>query len=203
MGHCLMMRKGEVHTAPIPLPSGYTKLAYIQSSGTQYIDTGFRPNQASRVDMVAQMPAILKYPAFFGTRAGSNALFWLYANDAETAIYGYGSAKPRATCTMTDLLAIKADANTLYVNGDVLITAATSTFETDFPLYLFAVNNSGQYQYPAEMKLYQCKISDQNGAARFFIPCKNDAGAVGLYDVVGRQFYGNAGTGTFTAGEVA
>lgn len=182
------------------LPEGYTQLEYIQSSGTQYIDTGFRPNQASRVDMVAQMPAILKYPAFFGTRAGSKALFWLYANDAETAIYGYGSAKPRATCTMTDLLAIKADANMLYVNGDVLITAATSTFETDFPLYLFAVNNSGQYQYPAGMKLYQCKISDQKGAARFFIPCKNDAGAVGLYDVVGREFYGNAGTGNFEAG---
>lgn len=182
------------------LPEGYTQLEYIQSSGTQYIDTGFRPNQASRVDMVAQMPAILKYPAFFGTRAGSNALFWLYANDAKTTIYGYGSAKPRATCTMTDLLVIKADANTLYVNGDVLITAATSTFETDFPLYLFAVNNSGQYQYPAGMKLYQCKISDQKRTARFFIPCKNVAGAVGLYDVVGMKFYGNAGTGSFTAG---
>lgn len=45
MGHCLMMRKGEVHTAPIHLPSGYTKLAYIQSSGTQYIDTGVKPDQ--------------------------------------------------------------------------------------------------------------------------------------------------------------
>lgn len=184
------------------LPEGYTEVQYIQSSGTQYIDTGFRPNQASRVDMVAQMPAILKYAAFFGTRAGSKALFWLYANDAETAIYGYGSAKPRATCTMTDLLAIKADANTLYVNGDVLITAATSTFETDFPLYLFAVNNSGQYQYPAEMKLYQCKISDQKGTARFFIPCKNAGGAVGLYDLVNGKFYGNAGSGSFTAGPV-
>ena len=31
------------------LPSGYTELEYIQSSGTQYIDTGFKPNQDTRV----------------------------------------------------------------------------------------------------------------------------------------------------------
>ena len=52
MGKCLFMRKGESHTAPKQgLPSGYTELAYIQSSGTQYINTGFKQNQNSRVVM--------------------------------------------------------------------------------------------------------------------------------------------------------
>ena len=45
MGHCLFMRKGSVHKKPSLLPSGYTELAYIQSSGTQYIDTGVKPDQ--------------------------------------------------------------------------------------------------------------------------------------------------------------
>ena len=31
------------------LPDGYTKLEYLQSSGTQYIDTGVYPNQDTRV----------------------------------------------------------------------------------------------------------------------------------------------------------
>lgn len=31
------------------LPSGYTPLEYIKSSGTQYINTGFNPNQNTRV----------------------------------------------------------------------------------------------------------------------------------------------------------
>ena len=35
------------------LPSGYTRLEYIESTGTQYIDTGFIPNQDTRIDMVA------------------------------------------------------------------------------------------------------------------------------------------------------
>lgn len=31
------------------LPEGYAEVQYIQSSGTQYVDTGFKPNQDSRV----------------------------------------------------------------------------------------------------------------------------------------------------------
>ena len=33
------------------LPSGYKRLEYIQSTGTQYIDTGFKPNNNTRVVM--------------------------------------------------------------------------------------------------------------------------------------------------------
>ena len=50
MGRVLFMRKGETHTAPAKgLPSGFTKLVYIQSSGTQFIDTGFKPNQNTTI----------------------------------------------------------------------------------------------------------------------------------------------------------
>ena len=31
------------------LPSGYTRLEYIETTGTQYINTGFVPNQDSRI----------------------------------------------------------------------------------------------------------------------------------------------------------
>ena len=31
------------------LPDGYTQLKYIESTGTQYINTGFKPNQDARV----------------------------------------------------------------------------------------------------------------------------------------------------------
>ena len=31
------------------LPEGYAEVQYIQSSGTQYVDTGFKPNQDTRV----------------------------------------------------------------------------------------------------------------------------------------------------------
>lgn len=37
------------------LPAGYTELEYIQSSGTQYIDTGFRANQDTKVILDVQV----------------------------------------------------------------------------------------------------------------------------------------------------
>ena len=53
MGKVLFMRKGETHTAPTKgLPSGFTKLAYIQSSGTQYVDTGVVPNNKGGVHYI-------------------------------------------------------------------------------------------------------------------------------------------------------
>ena len=33
----------------ISLPSGYTQVEYIQSSTTQHINTGFKPNSSSRI----------------------------------------------------------------------------------------------------------------------------------------------------------
>ena len=53
------------------------------------------------------------------------------------------------------------------------------------------------------MALYYCRIFDGDTLLRDYIPCINASGAVGLYDLVGRQFYGNAGTGAFTGSEVA
>lgn len=57
------------------------------------------------------------------------------------------------------------------------------------------------------MRLYSCKIwktvaFEGVPLIRDFIPCKNASGEVGLWDDVNSVFYGNAGTGTFIAGEL-
>lgn len=183
------------------LPDGYTEVQYIQSSGTQYVDTGFVPDEKTRLLMDAQLTATSGYPSLFGARSQNTKMFWLYANTATSIIFGFGSNKPSATCTMSDRLSVDADKNTLTVNGSVLVTATASTFTAAGNLYLCAANNAGKLQYAASMKLYACRIYDNGTLALNFIPCKNAAGAVGLYDTVGAEFYPNAGTGSFTAGE--
>lgn len=183
------------------LPEGYTEVQYIQSSGTQYVDTGFVPDQNTQLLMDAQLTATSGYPSLFGARSQNTKMFWLYANTATSIIFGFGSNKPSADCTMSDRLDIDANKNTLTVNGSVLATATASTFTAAGNLYLCAVNNAGKLQYSASMKLYACQIYDNETLTRNFIPCKNAAGAVGLYDTVGAEFYANAGTGSFAAGD--
>jgi hypothetical protein len=187
----------------VTLPDGYTQLMYLESSGTQYIDAGLKPDQDTRLLMDAQLTSTSNYPSLFGTRNQNKQMFWLFANSATQIIFGFGDSKPSATCTMSDRLAIDANKNTLTVNGSVLATATASTFSADINLYLCATNNYGTLQYLASMKLYSCRIYNNGLMVRDFIPCRNASGTIGLYDLVNGQFYTNAGTGTFTAGEVA
>lgn len=49
-------------------------------------------------------------------------------------------------------------------------------------------------------KLYSCQIYSDSNYVRNFVPCTNQNGEVGLYDLVNDVFYGNAGTGEFIAG---
>ena len=43
--------KGNTSQATSILPSGYTQVDYIQSSGTQYIDTGVAPSTSTGIDI--------------------------------------------------------------------------------------------------------------------------------------------------------
>ena len=184
------------------LPEGYTEVQYIQSTGTQYVDTGFVPNENARLLMDAQLTATSGYPSLFGARSSNTKMFWLYANSATEIVFGFGSSKPTAACTMSNRLSVDANKNTLTVNGSVLVTATASTFTAAGDLYLCAANNAGKLQYAASMKLYSCQIYDDGELIRDFVPCIDPTGAVGLYDIVGAEFYANAGFGTFAAGPV-
>ena len=48
------------------LPGGYTELEYIQSSGTQYVDTGLNPNQDFGVTIDFQMTTVSGWQCIFG-----------------------------------------------------------------------------------------------------------------------------------------
>ena len=55
-------------------------------------------------------------------------------------------------------------------------------------------------QWGQGIKLYSCQIYDNGTLVRDFVPCQTTDGTIGLWDDVNSVFYGNAGTGTFTAG---
>lgn len=182
------------------LPTGYIALEYIQSSGTEYINTGFAPNQDTRVVMDAQLLSTDSYPAFYGSRKADTLMFWLFASKANLVCFSYGSNKPTATCAMADRLLTDANKNVLSVDGAETITATAATFTGAVAMYLFAANNNGALQYPATMRLYSCEIYDNDTLVRDYVPAKTAEGEVGLYEKVTKSFYANAGTGTFTAG---
>lgn len=184
------------------LPSGYTELEYIQSSGTQYIDTGFKPNQDTRVvtkfDMTQTDTAWRK---LWGSGSGSYDLDFALWNDGTTKLQSYYGTKTNNTVPITSMsLNVDANKNIWKYSGET-ITFDKNNFTCVYSMYVFNVNKDDHPEYlPGMMKLYLFKIYDNDVLVRDFIPCKNPSGTVGLYDSVNNQFYQNAGSGTFIAG---
>lgn len=183
------------------LPSGYTQLEYIQSSGKQYINTAFKPKSTSRVVMDVHLLSPENYPYIFGV--------WTSSMQNCCSVYFDSSAGWTVDhgTTRTAIGTAQWDARlTVDLNGDSVSIGTTSallpasSFSQTLSMFLLAHNSAGSPALNSAAKLYSCAIYDNGALVRNFVPCKNASGAVGLYDTVGRQFYANAGTGTFTAG---
>lgn len=187
------------------IPKGYTQVEYIESTGTQYIKTGFKPNNNTRLVMDEQLTAdpALASQYLFGARTASNTVnFGLLLKTVFRSDYGESKVDSLYK-TPLKRLTVDKNKNVCTLNdGSTTSTMnnASSTFQSAFELYLFASNDGGTAAYHAKMRLYSCQIYDNGTLIRDFVPCVNSAGTGGLYDLVNNKFYSNSGTGSFTAG---
>lgn len=167
------------------LPIGYTQLAYIQSTGTQYIDTGIIPSVGYRAEV-----------DFQATSEPTSNWWVLSAVVSASKLWRAG----------INTSSFRTDGGFTYnqTSSKTSRTIATGTCTTSLtiPLYLFAQNEGGACEF-GKYRLYKCKIYDNtNKLVRYFVPAKNSSGVVGLYDKVNNKFYTASGSGSFTAGTV-
>lgn len=182
----------------------YTQVEYIESTGTQYIDTGFKPNQDTKVVVDVVFPTKpTNHAALFGSRETNTKQFWTYyrySDNAYSMRYNNISTNKTLSYDATQRALVTMDKNVLYVN-DTSVSATAGTFSTDYPLTIFAANNAGTMQYYSSCKLYSCQIYDNGTLIRDYVPVKNLEGIAGFYDKVNGVFYPSASSTAFSAGE--
>lgn len=191
------------------LPSGYTRLEYIQSNGAQYINAGLSGSSKTRVVCtISNWPKTAKSTSIFGCRSasgGSDLFLILCAEDKGT----YRSDFYNTKTAITDAVSIKdtpvtIDKNknvTTFSNMSTSFTNTSGTFTSLYYLYIFACNTKGTAgMFTNGVKLYSMQIYTDDTLMRDYIPCKNANGVVGLWDDVWSVFYPNSGSGNFTAG---
>lgn len=189
------------------LPEGYIELEYIESTGTQYIDTGFMPDSETSIDIDISILGYTKAGSgVFGSRdasGGPSFVLWVMSNNQFRSDYGdSGKTKFIAMETIGNFR-IKQSQNSIEVN-ETTLTFDKSDFYVSYSALLFAANSSGKVANGYVIgKVRSFKIYSGEVLKRNYIPCKNSSGDVGMYDVEGNKFYGNAGTGKFTAGPEA
>lgn len=190
-----------------PLPDGYTQLEYIESTGTQYIDTGFVPNQDSRVYLKVMPMSAAETgdgAGFIPYGAGisnTSQAFECYSSLGQYEFNYDGQYSFAGSASVGSVLEIDHNKNivSLCSNGDKQnINFTYATFSCPYTLTLFALHRASILR--GLLRLYSCQIYDNGTITRYFVPCKNSSGEVGLYDLIDGEFYPNAGAGVFSAG---
>lgn len=203
-GYVPVVVHGTIEPGEGVLPDGYTQLEYIESTGTQYIDTGVLPNQDTCFELSAKISIgnsgnahimSSNVPKYFALRPSPDytAFAVRYGRDTELKIiqtediYAYHKFKR-----------IKND---FYLDDNLVSSSEYVEFQNTKTLPIGCLNSTeghtqfcnGHYE---RLKIWQYGQSDSHD----FISCINHSGKVGMYDIIGGSFYESAGSNPFNAG---
>lgn len=183
----------------IKLPEGYTALEYIQSSGTQYIDTGRKLTQDSDITIDFKLINNNKSVGILGSResAAKNNLAMFRDGDLFVGDFSeYPKYRFKANSSF-NRTKIRMNKTGVLVNG-VLNTSwsGVANFETPTNGLIFDVGNNNWTGNKAVMQLY----SYTDGNTQKLVPCLDTEGVPCMYDLVSQKPFYNAGTGSFTWG---
>lgn len=198
------MRREHNITTETPLPSGYTRMNYIESTGNQYINTGMSPNPSSVFDIDLQyVSGSYGDTNYFGCENGSTLYFRIYWRTNlspqllgclycdNNNLKGY-----RQSTGFTDRHTWHFDASTIKFDGETVETTAV-THSLNLNVILFASNMNGSIRNYSKARLYYFEGKDSN-LHKIMIPAlRTQDNKPGLYDIINNVFYVNSGTGEF------
>lgn len=190
----------------VELPEGYTRLEYIESTGSQWFDTGFTPNQDSRVVVETEFTVLDDNAWMFGVRKTSNAQGFGAFYDTSTgtlgAAYGNEQISGDLSAKTGTRYHFDLNKNKLTVDDSTIdFNAQTFTAHATLPMFV-RYSNTAYAAYSYE-KRYVTRVYDNGEMVRNYIPCINPSGVVGMYDVVTDTFKSSASSTPFLAPESA
>jgi hypothetical protein len=192
-------------TTPAENIKDYQLVQYIQSTSyehnTNYIDTEIVANNNTTIEIkFAYNDTTTEYSRIYGgdgnyfrtetsSNYGTHTIFcW---NNKIYQYEGWGSANLNTNI-------IKQDKNLLYANGTLINTFPEAAWEDTANLRLFSAYGGNR---DSLIRVYYCKIWDNNVLVRDFVPCyRKTDGVIGMFDKVKNKFYENKGSVAFAKG---
>ena len=196
------------------LPVGFTELDFLESSGTQYIETGVEMTDDTRIKAVAEATAVGQNNSLYGLSDLKNNLILRCRQQnattftvqiGSTADVEYTKYERYFTVNSGDVVDVesvsiqKISVNGVTKNGNY-VTPWESSVPMHVPIFVQAYTYGATVGYNAHgsYKLYSFAIWQGEEKLRDYVPVlRNADGVAGLYDKVSKQFFANNGTGTF------
>jgi len=172
---------------------------YLESTGTQYIDTGIYLTNNHSVELDYQLTsASQNRKGIFGGLVANGARYGALLSPSNNYLeFGYGSTNVwyQPGLPDTNRHVMKQEKNLLYFDGSLAYTFNTATFTQDFtaPLGNFNYTNYN----PASAKYYASKWWNDDTLVRDYLPAIDENGVGFMFDRVQHLIYDNAGTGVF------
>ena len=199
------------------LPKEYQQVEYIESSGTQYIDTNVIPNQDTYSKAIFENVSSTIYTKAYVIGAMLKWESKMYAITPYT-VFGYNSKNIQSTSfrmpnvKFTAILN-KNECELLDEQKSLLKGNMTyGLFSPELSIFICANHTSDGVQEFYIGKIFNIEIKQNDLNTRNYIPCYSTTtvtdvegkqcpkDTIGLYDLVEGKFYTNKGTGTFGYG---
>lgn len=181
----------------------YTEVEYIESTGTQWINTGVNIDTSTdEVELVIQGLTTTVYKWFFGEH-DDGARFGLGSGDGSNkrnVAYGKTTYKVNDTQIYNSKHTFIANKDGVFLDG-VKITNHAS-FTSSSTIYLFNLNISNQSSYTSSARIWSYKQTRNGQEFINLIPVLDNNGVACMYDNVSGRFFYNSGTGQFVAGDI-
>ena len=198
--------------SPAGLPSGYTQVEYIETSGTQFIDTGINGHMGYDYEINFQF---VEGGAISTDIWGvSDVSDYSFTYNMSFTYGGLGGMCFRITLDdawLSQLGSADTEKHTYKIkDGKWYLDSASSNIPENKRSYAFShhpylggINyGSGRKTLAAPAKYYSYKVWDLDGnLIQDFVPCISPYSEVGFYDIVNNIFYSNSGSGDFIAGD--
>lgn len=183
------------------LPSGYTQVEYIASSGSQYIDLGINARSGLAMETVMSWVAVPGDASYCAAK-NTNRIYPLYY--ASGWGLGYNSWLPSGVKATKDEIyhaysSLLPGDQKLSVTNDAgesvceFSQSVANTYDLGVNLYLFASDDNGSAMLKSSSRCYELKFWSLDSEGRRtllgdFVPCLNSSGVAGLYDLVGNKY---------------
>ena len=184
------------------VPAPYTDVEYIESTGTQYINTRIVPTTSTKIELVAEMSASKQYDHIFGSdnfmkvQWADNIGTWLEVakKNGTNQVSGLTLGKHTYVMDMTDT------SNVITIDGTKYGNIIGNVESTTYPLSLlsgYGKNGIIETQFCGVGKIYSCKIYYEDTLVANMKPVLTNSGTYGLLDTVNNTFYASE-VGSFT-----
>ncbi len=178
-----------------PEYDGYSRLEYIESTGTQYINTEYMPTINTSFKFGVKMNETNG-----GTVIGNINNYRIF-NASTRTYWDYNTSRLIGGHFLPGIYYDFVVGNNYVIQDGVRILSGTKQtyIHTPRPIYFFG--HEGTAYHSAKGKIYYLKIYEDDKLVHDFIPARrNNDDTVGVYDTLTEKFYINNGTGTFIAG---